>query len=96
LKNNIRVDSCNDIIQYNTISPFHSFQDSDRRWFDDIEKSEEKEAQDDEKDRLLNPEHGDQEAHHLVDDNPWIILLTPISLGLIRNPTREEEEGHER
>jgi len=50
LKNNIRVDSSQGIIQHHPISPFHSLQKTNRRGFENIKKSKEKKTEDDEED----------------------------------------------
>jgi len=87
LKDEIRIDPCQDIIQYNPIPSRHILQVTDGRRLDDIEKAKEQETDEDEKRRLGYPQHGDEKAHDLIDDDSRIILLSPVSLGLIRNPT---------
>ena len=43
---------------------------ADREGFENIEKPEEKKTDGDEEDRFGNPDHGDEKAHHLIDDDP--------------------------
>jgi len=75
MENDIGIDSCHDIIQNDTKSPFESFlKVADGKGFKNVEKSEEKKTDHDEADCFGNPEHGDEKTHHLIDDNPLIIF----------------------
>jgi len=76
LENDIGVDSCCHIIQNDPKSSLQSFlQAPDGKWFKNIEKPKEKETDDDEADGFGNPEHGDEKAHYLIDDDPLIIFF---------------------
>ena len=82
MKNDIGIDSCNDIIQYNSKPSFGPLDQTDGGGFNNIKKPEKKEADDDKKDCFGYPQHRDEKSHYLIDHDSGIILSSPIVLGL--------------
>jgi hypothetical protein len=83
VKDYIRIDPCHYIIQYDPKSSFESsLHVTDRKWFENIKKPEEEETNNDGEDCPGNPEHRNEETHHLIDDDPWIIGLLKVSLSI--------------
>jgi len=93
MENDIGVDSGHDIIQYHPKSSPHFFETPDGEGFEDIEKPEENETDQNEERCLRHPEHSNEEAHHLIDDDPGIIPPSQILFSPFWNPGREEEES---
>jgi len=94
-ENHIRKNSGHYIIQYYSKSSPHFFETPDGEGFEDIEKPEENETDQNEERCLRHPEHSNEEAHHLINDDPLVVRLAKILLCLSRNPARKEEEGEE-
>ena len=83
MKNNIRVDSCDHIVQDNSKSSFESFLEmTDRKGFKNVEKPKEEKSDDHEEERLGNPEHRDEKAYDLVDDYLLIIFFPKKNLSI--------------
>jgi len=95
MENDIGIDPGHDIIQYHPKSSSHFFETPDWEGLEDIEKPEENETHQNEERCLRHPEHSNEEAHHLIDDDPLVVRLAKILLCLSRNPARKEEEGEE-
>ena len=82
--NDIRVDSCDRIVQDDSISSLQSFfQTADGKGFENIEKPKEKKTHDDKAERFRKPEHGDEKTDYLIDDNPLVILFPKEPLGIV-------------
>jgi len=86
LKRHIRVNPGKYVIQDDTETTSNSFQLTARKWFDDIEKSKEEKSDQDEKEGLGDPEHGEKISHDLIDDDPSIIDFLPVVLSFFCNP----------
>src|SRR4030042_6941006 len=95
MKDDIGIHPSHDIIQYYPESSPHFFETPDGEGFEDIEKPEENETDQNEERCLRHPEHCNEEAHHLINDDPLAARLAKILLCLSRNPARKEEEGEE-
>src|SRR4030042_3697181 len=95
MENDIGVDSGDDIIQYHPESSPYFFETADGEGFENIEKPEKNETSDNEQGCLGNPEHCNEEAYHLIDDDSLVVCLAKILLCLSRTPARKEEEGDE-
>ncbi len=79
-KNHIRKNSGHDIIQYHSKSSPYFFETADGKGLEYIEKPEENETDQNEERCLRHPEHSNEEAHHLIDDDPGIIFFSKIVL----------------
>ncbi len=96
MKNDVGVYPCHYIIQDNSKSSFKPFLEApDGKGFKNIEKSKEKETDDDQADGLGNPEHGDQKTDYLIDDNPLIIFFPEKFLRIFCNPNGEKEKANQ-
>ena len=97
LENDIGVDSCGNIIQDNSKSPFESFLDTaDWKRLENVEEPKEEKSADHEEECFGNPEHRDEKTHDLVDDDLLIIFFPVESFGIFRSPNREEEKTDKR
>ncbi len=96
LENDIGINSCCHIIQNDPKASTESFlQSSDGRGFDNIKKPEKKEADDDKKRCLWNPQHRDEKSHHLIDHDSGIIFFPKKYFSIFRNPNGEKEKSNE-
>ena len=82
MKDDIGIDPGHDIIQYHAKSSLYFFETADGEGFEDIEKPEENETDQYEERGLRHPEYGDEEAHHLIDDDSLVVRLSKILLCL--------------
>ncbi len=95
LENDIGIDSCQNVIQHHSISSSPSFlYSSDGKGLKNIEKAKEKETCNNQEDCLWNPQHRDEESHHLIDHDSGIIFFPKKYFSIFRNPNGKKEKSN--